>query len=127
MASSYSKELAALREAAGSALGRQRDVLDTSARILADAARLAGRYGRTDLGPRVRDEYDARLAPLISTGFSAGRKLLKKTPLAPRKSGLGGYIAAGFTIALVAGAAYLAWQVLRSDNEAWVDDDFDVD
>lgn len=127
MASSYSQELAAIREAAGSAIGRQRDVLDTSARILADAARLAGRYGRTDLGPRVRDEYDSRLAPLISSGLVAGRKFLKKTPLAARKSGLGGYIAAGLTIALVAGVAYIAWQVLRTDNDSWVDDEFDVD
>jgi hypothetical protein len=64
---------------------------------------------------------------LISSGFSAGQKLLKKTPLAPRKSGLGGFIATGFAIALVAGAAYLAWQVLREDSDAWVDDEFDVD
>ena len=127
MSKSYSRELADIRRAAGSAFGRQRDVLESAGHILADAARLAGNYGRSDIAPRVRDEYDARLAPLIASGLVAGRKLLAKTPMAPKKSGLGGFIAAGFTIALVAGAAYVAWQVLRTDDEAWVDDDFDVD
>jgi hypothetical protein len=52
---------------------------------------------------------------------------MAKTSPAPKKSGLGSFIAAGFGVALVAGVAYVAWQVLRTDDEAWVDDDFDVD
>ena len=127
MPTPYSKELAAITRAAGNAFGRQRDVLDSAGQILADAARLAGNYGRNDIGPRARDEYESRIAPLIASGLVAGRRLLKKSPAIPKKSGLGGFIAAGFGVALVAGIAYVAWQVLRTDDQAWVDDDFDVD
>jgi hypothetical protein len=98
MPTSYSKELAAITRAMGTAFG-----------------------------PRARDEYESRIAPLIASGLVAGRRLMPKTPVVPKKSGLGGFIAAGFGVALVAGVAYLAWQVLRTDDEAWVDDDFDVD
>lgn len=127
MPTSYSKEIAAITRAMGKAFGRQRDVLDSAGHILADAARLAGNYGRNDLGPRARDEYESRIAPLIAGGLVAGRRLMAKTPVVPKKSGLGGFIAAGLGVALVAGVAYLAWQVLRTDDDAWVDDDFDVD
>jgi hypothetical protein len=47
--------------------------------------------------------------------------------MARTKSGVGGFIAAGFAVAIVAGAAYVAWQVLRTDDNAWVDDEFEVD
>jgi hypothetical protein len=127
MPTSYSKELANLTRAAGNTFGRQRDLLDSAGRILADAARLAGNYGRNEVVPRARNEYEAHIAPLIASGLVAGRRLVAKTPLAPKKSGLGGFIAAGLGVALVAGVAYVAWQVLRTDDDAWVDDDFDVD
>jgi hypothetical protein len=127
MASPYSKELANLTRAAGNAFGRQRDVLDSAGRILADAARLAGNYGRNEVVPRARDEYESHIAPLIASGLVAGRRLMSKTPIAPKKSGLGSFIAAGFGVVLIAGVAYVAWQVLRTDDAAWVDDDFDVD
>lgn len=127
MPTSYSKELAAITRAMGNAFGRQRDVLDSAGHILADAARLAGNYGRNEIGPRARDEYESRIAPLIASGLVAGRRLIAKTPVAPKKSGLGRFIAAGLGVALVAGVAYVAWQVLRTDDDAWVDDDFDVD
>ncbi len=127
MARSYSQELSDIRRATANAYGRQRDVVGSTARILADVARLADRYGRNEVAPRIRDEYDHRVAPLIADGLRAGRRAWAKTPVAPKKSGLGGFIAAGFGVALIAGAAYLAWQVLRTDDEAWIDDDFDVD
>jgi hypothetical protein len=101
--------------------------IDAAGQILADAARLAGNYSRNEIGPRARDEYESRIAPLIASGLVAGRRLMAKTSPAPKKSGLGSFIAAGFGVALVAGVAYVAWQVLRTDDEAWVDDDFDVD
>jgi hypothetical protein len=127
MPTSYSKELSAITRAAGNAFGRQRDVLDSAGQILADAARLAGTYSRNEIGPRARDEFESRIAPLIASGLVAGRRLMAKTPPVRKKSGLGGFIAAGFGVALVAGFAYVAWQALRTDDEAWVDDDFDVD
>jgi hypothetical protein len=72
--------------------------------------------------------YSKELAAITrSMGTAFGRRLMSKTPVVPKKSGLGGFIAAGFGVALVAGVAYLAWQVLRTDDDAWVDDDFDVD
>lgn len=63
----------------------------------------------------------------IGREIVASRKSLVKAPVARPKSGLGSFIAAGVGVALIAGAAYLAWQVLRNDDGAWVDDDFDVD
>lgn len=80
-----------------------------------------------ELAEITRAEFDARIAPLIASGLVAGKRMLSKTPLAPKKSGLRSFIAAGFGVALIAGVAYFAWQVLRTDDEAWVDDDFDVD
>jgi len=97
MARSYSKERVALRDAAQSAFGRQRDILETAGRILAGLSQLAG------------------------------RKIVTKAPAATNKSGVGVFIAAGFAVAIVAGAAYVAWQVLRTDDNAWTDDEFDVD
>lgn len=90
---------------------------------------MASSYYRelNDLRRAAQREYADHLGPLIASGIAAGRKAWGKTPMAPKKSGLGGYIAAGFGVALIAGAAYLAWQVLRTDDEAWIDDDFDVD
>jgi hypothetical protein len=127
MAKSYSKELADISRAAGSTFGRQREVLDSAGRILADAARLAGQYGRREVAPRARNEYESHIAPLIASGLVAGRRFLAKTPVAPKKSGLGTFIAAGLGVALVAGVAFVAWQALRNDDGAWVDDEFDVD
>ena len=97
MAKSYSRERALIREAASSAFGRQRDVLESAGKLLSELTQLAG------------------------------RKIIQKTPLAPKKSGIGGFIATGLAVAIVAGAAYVAWQVLRTDDDAWIDDDFDVD
>jgi hypothetical protein len=97
MARSHSKEHAALRDAARSAFGRQRDVLESASRILAGLTQIAG------------------------------RKVVQKSRPTPSKSGVGVFIAAGFGVALVAGAAYVAWQVLRTDDKAWIDDEFDVD
>jgi hypothetical protein len=122
MAKKYSRELAELGSAGG-------DALNNAGRILADAARLAARYSRDEIAPRARSEYAEHLAPLLATGLAAGRRYLRNTPLpvAKKKSGLGSFIAAGFAIALVAGVAYVAWQTLRTDDEAWVDDEIDVD
>jgi len=97
MAKSYSRERALLRDAANSAFGRQRDVLESAGKLLSDLTHLAG------------------------------RKLVQKTSLAPKKSGIGAFIATGLAVAIVAGAAYVAWQVLRTDDDAWIDDEFDVD
>jgi len=97
VAKSYSRERAIIRDAANSAFGRHRDVLESAGKILADLTQLAG------------------------------RKFVQKTPIAPKKSGIGSFIATGLAVAIVAGAAYVAWQVLRTDDNAWVDDDFDVD
>jgi hypothetical protein len=41
--------------------------------------------------------------------------------------GFGGFVLAGLAVALVAGVAYVAWETLRTDDDAWTDDEFDVD
>lgn len=97
MSRSYSRERAVLRDAANNAFGRQRDVLESAGRLLGGLSQLAN------------------------------RKLIQKTPLAPKKSEIGGFIATGLAVAIVAGVAYVAWRLLRTDDGAWVDDEFDVD
>jgi acyl dehydratase len=75
-----------------------------------------------------RGEYEHVIAPFLASSLASGRRAIAQAPIVrKKKSGLGGFIAAGFGVALIAGAAYLAWQVLRTDDESWVDDDFDVD
>lgn len=69
----------------------------------------------------------AEIFAQIGREIVASRTTFAKPPVARQKSGLGSFIAAGVGVALIAGAAYLAWQVLRTDDNAWVDDDFDVD
>lgn len=122
MAKNYQRELAQLGSAGGDALG-------SAGRILADAAKLAARYSRDEIAPRARHEYADHLAPLLATGLAAGRRYLRNAPVPvpKKKSGLGSFIAAGFAVALVAGVAYVAWQTLRTDEDAWVDDEFEVD
>ncbi|MEY4477321.1 MAG: hypothetical protein RJA31_825 [Actinomycetota bacterium] len=122
MSNKYSRELADLGSAGG-------DALNNAGKILADAARLAARYSRDEIAPRARSEYAEHLAPLLATGLAAGRRYLRSAPVPvpPKKSGLGSFLAAGFAVALVAGVAYVAWQTLRTDEGAWVDDEFDVD
>lgn len=122
MATKYSRELADLGSAGG-------ETLNSARHLIADAARLAARYSRDEIAPRARHEYADHLAPLIATGIAAGRRYLSASPVkaVPKKSGLGSFIAAGFAVALVAGVAYVAWQTLRTDDDAWVDDEFDVD
>ncbi|MBJ7433476.1 MAG: hypothetical protein JHC62_03425 [Microbacteriaceae bacterium] len=97
MARSYSRERALLRGTANTAFGRQRDVLESAGRLLGGLSQISG------------------------------RKLIQKTPLALKKSGIGGFIATGLAVAIVAGIAYVAWQLLRTDDKAWTDDEFDVD
>jgi len=97
MARSYSKERAMLGDAARSAFGRQRDILESAGRIL------------------------------VGLNKIAGKKIVRRAPLTAKKPGVGLFIAAGFAVAIVAGATYVAWQVLRTDDKAWVDDEFDVD
>ena len=98
MASKYAKQFSAVKNQARSVAGNQRAVLENAAGILAGAAKLAARYGKSEITKRAT----------------------------PKKSGLGGFIAAGFAVALLAGVAYVAWQTLRTDNESW-DEDFDLD
>ena len=122
MSKKYKRELAELGSASNEALG-------SAGRIISDAARLAARYSRDEIEPRARREYADHIAPLIATGIAAGRRYLRDAPIrrVPSKSGLGTFIAAGFAVAVVAGIAYVAWQTLRTDEAAWVDDEFEVD
>lgn len=122
MATKYSREIADLGAAGGA-------TVSSAGRLIADAARLASRYSRDEISPRARSEYAEHLAPLLATGLAAGRRYLRSVPVpvARKKSGLGSFIAAGFAVALVAGVAYVAWQTLRTDDDAWIDDEFDVD
>ncbi len=122
MSKKYKRELAELGSASNEALG-------SAGRIISDAARLAARYSRDEIEPRARREYADHIAPLIATGIAAGRRYLRDAPIrrAPAKSGLGSFITAGFAVAVVAGIAYVAWQTLRTDEGAWIDDEFEVD
>ncbi len=97
MGKSYSRERAMIHHAANSALNRQREVVESAGKLLSQL---------TNLG---------------------GRKILQNTKVAPKKSGLGGFIATGLAVTIVAGVVYLAWHVLRTDDDAWVDEEFDVD
>ncbi|MFM6968459.1 MAG: hypothetical protein ACKOWN_06010 [Microbacteriaceae bacterium] len=122
MSHKYSRELAELGSAGG-------ETLNNAGKIIAEAARLAARYSRDEIAPRARSEYADHLAPLLATGLAAGRRYLRSAPVpvVQKKSGLGSFLAAGFAVAIVAGVAYVAWQTLRTDDDAWVGDEFDVD
>lgn len=121
MPKSYARELSDLGNASGA-------VASNAGKILADAARLAARYSRSEIAPRARNEYSEHLVPLIASGLAASRRYLGGKPVPVKKSGgFGSFVLAGLAVALVAGVAYVAYEALRTDDGAWVNDDFDVD
>lgn len=67
------RELSRLKGRAEDLWDEQRDVLEHAGKVVREARRQAGNYTREELTPRVRDTYEGRLKPAVSSGFSATR------------------------------------------------------
>jgi hypothetical protein len=67
------RELKRLRRSAEQLWDEQRDAIEHATDVLRDARRQASNYAREEVAPRVRDTYEDRVKPAVSSGFAAGR------------------------------------------------------
>lgn len=67
------KELKRLKRSAEELWDEQREALEHASAVLKDARRQAANYAREEVAPRVRDTYEDRVRPAVSSGFAAGR------------------------------------------------------
>jgi len=68
------RELKKLRGAAENVWGEQREVLDHAATVLRSAGVTVGNVARKDVAPRVRNSYDRRFAPTVTSTVGAVRR-----------------------------------------------------
>ncbi len=61
------KELRQLRSSAEDLWDEQRESIEHATAVLRDARRQATNYAREEVGPRVRDAYDDRVRPVVSS------------------------------------------------------------
>jgi hypothetical protein len=61
------KELQRLKRSAEDLWQEQREAIDHASSVLREARRQAGNYAREEVAPRVRDAYDDRVRPLVSS------------------------------------------------------------
>lgn len=69
------KELKRLKRSAEELWDEQRAAIDHASDVLRDASRQAGHYAREQVGPRVRDTYEDRVKPVVSSSVTAGRSV----------------------------------------------------
>lgn len=67
------KELTKLKRSAEELWDEQRDALEHASAVLKDARRQAANYAREEVGPRVRDTYESRVRPAVTSRLAAGR------------------------------------------------------
>ena len=61
------KELQRLKRSAEDLWQEQRDAIDHASDVLREARRQAGNYAREEMAPRMRDAYDDRVRPVVSS------------------------------------------------------------
>ncbi len=67
------RELKRLKRSAEELWDEQREAIEHASAVLKDARRQAANYAREEVGPRVRESYEDRVRPAVSSGFAAGR------------------------------------------------------
>ena len=67
------KELKRLKRSAEELWDEQREAIEHASAVLKDARRQAANYAREEVGPRVRETYEDRVRPAVSSGFAASR------------------------------------------------------
>lgn len=73
------KELKRLRSDAEALWENQKDLLDHASKVVRDASRQAANYAREEVSPRVRDSYEDRLKPAISSSVAGARSAATST------------------------------------------------
>ncbi len=67
------KELNRLKAQAEDLWDDQKELLDHAAKVVRAASRQAAHYAREDVVPRVRDTFEDRVRPAVSTGIAGAR------------------------------------------------------
>ncbi|HEY4224528.1 MAG TPA: hypothetical protein VGM70_01795 [Pseudolysinimonas sp.] len=67
------KELKRLKRSADELWDEQREAIEHASAVLKDARRQAANYAREEVGPRMRETYEDRVRPAVSSGLAAGR------------------------------------------------------
>jgi len=73
------REFTKLKRQAEELVHDQRDVLEHATKVVRDASRQAANYAREDVAPRVKDTYEGRIVPAVSSGVSATRHAASST------------------------------------------------
>lgn len=73
------RELKRLKAHAEAVLHDQREVLDHAAHVVRSATKQAARYTREEVSPRVRDTFEGRIMPALSSGAAATRSAAHQT------------------------------------------------
>jgi hypothetical protein len=67
------KELTQLKKDAGTLVREQREVLEEASKIVREASRQASNYAKEEVGPRIRDGYESKIAPTVDRAASTAR------------------------------------------------------
>ncbi len=101
------KEIARLKNQAENLWDDQKELLEHASRVVRDASRQATLYAREDIAPRVRDTYEDRLRPAVSSGIAGARSAVQTT-----REKILGDVLPGITSAL--GTALAALEVAKN-------------
>lgn len=103
------KELNRLKGQAEDLWEDQKELLDHASKVVRDASRQAANFAREDVAPRVRDTFEDRVRPAVSSGIAGARSAAHTT-----RERIVGDVLPGITSAL--GTALAAIEVAKNQQ-----------
>ncbi|MCU1412242.1 MAG: hypothetical protein JWR04_2949 [Rhodoglobus sp.] len=103
------KELNRLKSQAEDLWEDQKELLDHASKVVRDASRQAANFAREEVSPRMRDAYEDRVRPAVSSGIAGARSAAHTT-----RERLVGDVLPGITSAL--GTALAAIEVAKNQQ-----------
>ncbi len=73
------KELNRLKSQAEDLWEDQKELLDHASKVVRDASRQAANFAREEVSPRVRDAFEDRVRPAVSSGIAGARSAARST------------------------------------------------
>src|SRR5688572_2309389 len=103
------KELNRLKNQAEDLWEDQKELLDHASKVVRDASRQAAVFAREDVAPRVRDTFEDKVRPAVSSGIAGARSAAHST-----RERIVGDVLPGITSAL--GTALAAIEVAKNQQ-----------
>lgn len=73
------KELNRLKSQAEDLWDDQKELLEHAAKVVREASRQASHYAREEVSPRVRDVYEDKVVPAVSSGIAGAKSVASST------------------------------------------------